>query len=165
MGTENRTRLYCSACGNGNFIVRGFGSLPFQMNGGRGEAKAAVHKAAGPGEPVTQEVAASVRGDEVDCSINGTVVASYDKAALIAEGKLKSADDSYGIRFAYNTDVPFSCLTVSKYVPRLEIIHSPPSVCSVVSRRSVHPFQAVLEARRNSSACRVSEVGSCGNQG
>jgi hypothetical protein len=90
MGTENQTGVYCSAYGNGNFIVRGFGSAPFRMNGGRGEANAAVHKAAGPGEPVTQEVAASVKGDKVDCSINGTVVASYDKAALITEGKLKS---------------------------------------------------------------------------
>lgn len=114
MGTENQTGLYCSAYGNGNFIVRGFGSVPFQMNGGRGEANAAVHKAAGPGEPVTQEVAASVKGDKVDCSINGTVVASYDKAALITEGKLKSADDAYGVRFAHNTDVLFSGLTVSK---------------------------------------------------
>jgi hypothetical protein len=97
-----------------DFIVGGFGSVPFQMNGGRGEANAAVHKAAGPGEPVTQEVAASVKGYKIDCSINGTVVASYEKAALITEGKLKSADDAYEVRFAHNTDVLFSGLTVSK---------------------------------------------------
>ena len=29
----------------------------------------------------------------------------------------------------------------------------------------VNPFQAVLEGRRNSSACRVPEVGSCENHG
>ncbi len=75
MGTDQQSYLYCAAYGNGNFIVRGFGPAPFQMNGRRGEANAAVHKAAGPGEPVSQEIAMSVKGDKVDCSINGTVVA------------------------------------------------------------------------------------------
>src|SRR4029077_6872508 len=75
LGTPQQSYLYCSAYGNGNFIVRGFGPEPFQMNGRRGEANAAVKKASGPGEPVTQEIAVSVKGDRVECSINGTVVA------------------------------------------------------------------------------------------
>ena len=83
MGTDQQSYLYCAAYGNGNFIVRGFGPAPFQMNGRRGEANAAVHKAAGQGEPVTQEIAVSVKGDKVECSINGTVVASYNKADLV----------------------------------------------------------------------------------
>ena len=33
MGTAAQTELYCAASGNGNFIVRGFGPAPFQMNG------------------------------------------------------------------------------------------------------------------------------------
>src|SRR3954464_11072931 len=45
MGTDQQSSLYCAAYGNGNFIVRGFGPQPFQMNG-RGEPNAAVHKAA-----------------------------------------------------------------------------------------------------------------------
>ena len=57
MGTPQQSYLYCAAYGNGNFIVRGFGPDAFQMNGRRGEANAAVHKAAGPGQPVTQEIA------------------------------------------------------------------------------------------------------------
>src|SRR5471030_229410 len=57
LGTAQQSYLYCAAYGNGNFIVRGFGPAPFQMNGGRGGAIAAVNKAAGPGEPVTQEIA------------------------------------------------------------------------------------------------------------
>lgn len=113
MGTPNQTDLYCAAYGNGNFIVRGFGPAPFQVNG-RGEANDAVHKAAGPGEPVTQEVALSVKGDKIECSINGTVVASYDKATLVADGKLKSTDGAYGVRFAHNTDVLVSGLTMTK---------------------------------------------------
>jgi hypothetical protein len=84
------------------------------MNGGRGEANEAVHKAAGPGEPVTQEVALSVKGGKVECSINGTVVASYDKAQLVTDGKLKSTDGAYGIRFAHNTDVKVTGLTMTK---------------------------------------------------
>jgi hypothetical protein len=74
------------------------------MNGRRGEANEAVHKAAGPGQPVTQEIAISVKGDKLTCAINGTVVATYDKAALVTAGKLKSLDGVYGIRFAHNTD-------------------------------------------------------------
>src|SRR5438045_7107071 len=53
MGTANQAYLYCAAYGSGMFIVRGFGPTPFQMNGRRGEANDAVHKAAGPGSPVT----------------------------------------------------------------------------------------------------------------
>jgi hypothetical protein len=114
LGTDQQSYLYCAAYGNGTFIVRGFGPQPFQMNGRRGEANAAVHKAAGPGQPVTQEIAMSVKGDEVTCAINGTVVASYDKAALVTAGKLKSTDGVYGIRFAHNTEGTVTGLTVTK---------------------------------------------------
>jgi hypothetical protein len=114
MGSADESYLYCAAYGNGSFIVRGFGPAPFQMNGRRSEENAAVHKAAGVGEPVTQEIAMSVKGDKVDCSINGTVVGSYDKAALVTAGKLKSTDGVYGIRAAHNTDLVVSGLTVTK---------------------------------------------------
>jgi hypothetical protein len=113
MGTDQASYLYCAAYGNGTFIVRGFGPEPFQMNGRR-EANDAVHKAAGPGQPVTQEIAMSVKGDKVDCAINGTVVATYDKAALVTPGKLKSTDGVYGIRFAHNTDATVAGFTMTK---------------------------------------------------
>ncbi|HET7622087.1 MAG TPA: hypothetical protein VFK39_09325 [Gemmatimonadaceae bacterium] len=114
MGTDQQSYLYCAAYGNGSFIVRGFGPEPFQMNGRRGEENAAVHKAAGKGEPVTQEIALSVKGDKVSCSINGTVVATYDKSALVTDGKLASTDGVYGIRFAHNTEGTVSGLTMTK---------------------------------------------------
>ena len=95
--------LYCAAYGNGNFIVRGFGPEPFQLNG-RGERNEAVHTAAGPGEPVTQEIAVSVSPETVTCSINGTVVASYPVGDIVAEGRLASTDGVYGIRFGHNTE-------------------------------------------------------------
>lgn len=114
MGTADQSYLYCAAYGSGSFIVRGFGPAPFQMNGRRSEENAAVHKAAAAGEPVTQEIAISVKGDKVECKINGTVVAGYDKAALVTAGKLKSTDGVYGIRAAHNTDLLVSGLTVTK---------------------------------------------------
>jgi hypothetical protein len=114
MGTPDQSYLYCAAYGNGNFIVRGFGPNPFQMNGPRGAADPAVNKAAGVGEPVTQEIAMSVKGDKVECSINNKVVASYNKADLVAPGKLKSTDGVYGIRFAHNTEVLVTDFKVTK---------------------------------------------------
>jgi hypothetical protein len=108
LGTAEQSYLYCEAYGNGNFIVRGFGPEPFQMNGRRGEENAAVHKAAGVGQPVTQEIALSVKGGHVECAINGTVVASYDKSAVVTAGKLKSTDGVYGIRAAHNTELTVS---------------------------------------------------------
>jgi hypothetical protein len=114
LGTPQQSYLYCAAYGNGNFIVRGFGPQAFQVNGRMGEANAAVHKAAGPGEPVSQDIALSVKGDKVECAINGTVVGSYNKADLVTAGKLKSTDGVYGIRFAHNTDAIVTGLTMTK---------------------------------------------------
>lgn len=114
LGTPQQSYLYCAAYGNGTFIVRGFGPEPFQMGGRRPTENAAVHKAAGKGESVTQEIAVSVKGDRVECAINGTVVAGYSKAELVAAGKLTSTDGVYGIRFAHNTDAVVSGLAVTK---------------------------------------------------
>jgi hypothetical protein len=109
MGTDQQSYLYCAAYGNGNFIVRGFGPAPFQLNG-RGAASPAVNKAAA----VTQAIAVSVKGDKVECSINGTVVGSYDKSAVVGAGKLKSTDGVYGVRFAHNTEALVSGLMMMK---------------------------------------------------
>src|SRR5438132_3991249 len=76
LGTEQQSYLYCAAYGNGTFIVRGFGPTPFQLGGRAPKADAAVNKAAGVGQPVTQEIAITVKGDTVSCSINKRVVAS-----------------------------------------------------------------------------------------
>ncbi|MFN2637459.1 MAG: hypothetical protein ABR585_10565 [Gemmatimonadaceae bacterium] len=114
MGTANETYLYCAAYGSGSFIVRGFGPAAFQVNGRSGEANAAVHKAAGQGSPVTQDIAVSVKGDKVTCAINGAVVGTYNKADVVGTGKLKSTDGVYGIRFAHNTEGLVTGLTVTK---------------------------------------------------
>ena len=113
MGTENASYLYCAAYGNGNYIVRGFGPKPFQLSG-KPAPDPAVNKAAGVGQPVTQEIAITVKGDKVSCTINKKVVATYDKSAVVTEGKLKSTDGIYGIRFAHNTDAVVTDFKKSK---------------------------------------------------
>lgn len=114
MGTDKQSYLYCAAYGNGSFIVRGFGPAPFALNGARGEKHAAVNKAAGKNEPVTQEIALSVKGDKVECSINGQVVGSYDKTAIVGDGRLKSLDGTYGLRFGHNTEAIVTGLKMTK---------------------------------------------------
>ena len=114
LGTDQESYLYCAAYGNGKFIVRGFGPAAFQMNG-RGTEDPAVNKAAAVGEPVTQEIALSVKGDKVECAINNKVVGSYNKADLVTAGKLKSTDGVYGIRFAHNTEAIVTGLKVKKH--------------------------------------------------
>ena len=54
MGTAQQSYLYCAAYGNGNFIVRGFGPGPFQMNGRRGSRERRRAQGGRPGQPVTR---------------------------------------------------------------------------------------------------------------
>lgn len=113
LGTDAQSYLYCAAYGNGNFIVRGFGPEAFQLNGARPTAHEAVNRAAGQGQPVSQQIAVSVTPTEVSCSINGQVVGTYPRADVVASGKLKSTDGVYGLRFAHNTEVMVSDLKVT----------------------------------------------------
>lgn len=114
LGTATQSYLYCAAYGNGTFIVRGMGPDPFSMGGRRPTPNDAVHKAEAIHKPVTQEIAMSVKGDSVSCTINGAVVATYTKTELVVPGKLTSTDGVYGLRFAHNTDAIVSGLTMEK---------------------------------------------------
>ena len=115
MGTADQSFIYCAAYGNGTFIVRGMGPAPFTAQATRKpEPNAAVNKAAGKGSPVKQEIAMSVTADKIECAINGTVVGSYNKADLVAAGKLKSTDGVFGIRFAHNTEATVTGLKMVK---------------------------------------------------
>jgi hypothetical protein len=110
--SEKPNLLYCMAYGSGNFIVRGFSSAAssadgaFRMpNGGKPTPHPSVNKAEGIGKPVTQEIALSVKGGRVECSINGAVVAGFDRAEVVGADKLASTDGIYGIRVSHNVDV------------------------------------------------------------
>ena len=109
----NANALYCAAYGRGTFIVREFAPGAVNLNG-RGAANDAVHKAAGPGQPVEQTIALSVKGDTVTCSINGTVVATYPKSEVTGAGKIASTDGIVGIRVAHNVDVNVKDFKVTK---------------------------------------------------
>ena len=114
LGTDQATELYCAAYGDGHFIVRGFGPDPFQLHDPSEGVNAAVHKAAGPGQPVEQKIALSVTDTKVQCAINGVTVASFDKGSVVGPGYLKSTDGIYGIRFAHNTEGTVSGLKMTK---------------------------------------------------
>jgi len=105
MDTPDMTLLYCSAQGDGKFIVRGFGPAPFNINGPGAAANPAV-KSVAIGSPVTNIVSMMVKGDTVSCSINGTQVWSAPKADLVGTGpgKIMSTDGVYGIRTAHNVE-------------------------------------------------------------
>ena len=116
LDSDTPTLLYCTPYGNGNFIVRAFPTTfaPPGPSGRRPTPNDAVHKAAGKGEPVTQDVSMSVKGSRVTCSINGKEVANFDKADLTGDGKLKSVEGTPGIRVAHNVDVKVTNYKVTK---------------------------------------------------
>jgi len=112
MGTDQMSYVYCVAYGDGNALVRGFGPGVFTLL--NTSPNPAVHKAAGVGQPVMQEIAWTVKGGRAECSINGTVVAGYDKAQLVTTGKLQSTDGVYGIRFTHNVEAIVTGLAMTK---------------------------------------------------
>ena len=73
-----------------------------------------MKKAASAEEPVTQEVGWVVKGDKVDCVINGTSVASFAKADVVGPGKLESTDGIWGIRVSHNMDLVVTNLGLAK---------------------------------------------------
>jgi hypothetical protein len=117
LDTPKPAMLYCSAYGNGNFIVRGFSPTSpngiFQLSGRRGTPHEAIRKA-GEDATVTQEIALSVRGGNVECAVNGTVVGTYPVADAIGDGKLTTTDGLVGIRVGHNLDVAVTGFGITK---------------------------------------------------
>jgi hypothetical protein len=114
LGTDKQRFIYCAAYGNGTFIVRGMGPAPFQVSARKPEPNAAINKAAAKDQPVKQDIALTVNGDKVECTINGTVVGSYNKADVVTAGKLTSTDGVFGVRFAHNTEVMVTDFKMTK---------------------------------------------------
>jgi hypothetical protein len=50
----------------------------------------------------------------VECAVNGTVVAGFDKSEVVAPGKLKSTDGVYGLRFTHNVEATIVGFGLSK---------------------------------------------------
>ena len=112
MGTDQMSLVYCVAYGDGNALIRGFGPAVFTLLGM--SQNPAVHKAAAVGKPVTQDIAWRVNAGRAECSINGTLVAGYDKAQLLSAGKLQSTAGIYGIRFTHNVEAVITGFSMTK---------------------------------------------------
>ena len=113
LGTADQALMYCVAYRNGTFLIRRFNGdtvtqvVPKTPND-------AVHKAATPADPVTQEIAWVVKGGKADCLINGTSVWSSPVADLVGAGKLESTDGVWGIRVSHNMDLSVAKMGASK---------------------------------------------------
>ena len=106
--------LYCAAYRNGTFIIRGFsGGKRFDVVA-KPTPNAAVKTAASPDAEVVQEVSWNVRGDKLECVVNGTAVWSGTKADVTGEGKLASTDGVAGIRVSHNSDAMVTGFAVGK---------------------------------------------------
>jgi hypothetical protein len=105
--------LYCAAYRNGTFIIRGFsGGKRFDVVA-KPTPNAAVKTAAAEAE-VVQDVSWNVKGDKLECVVNGTAVWSGTKADVTGDGKLTSTDGITGIRVSHNSDAMVTGFAVGK---------------------------------------------------
>lgn len=105
--------LYCSAYGDGRFIVRGFGTGgTFALTERYGHSDA-VSTAEGDG-PVTQMISVTVSSDAVSCSINGTEVASYPVSQVTMDGRLRSTDGQVGVRYGHNVEARITGMSITQ---------------------------------------------------
>lgn len=114
LDTDAPNALYCAAYRNGNYIVRGFSAGKRFDVVAKPAAHEAVKKAAGPEEQVVQEVGWAVKGDKLECTVNGTAVWSGTKADVTGAGKLPSTDGITGIRVSHNSDATVAGFAVGK---------------------------------------------------
>ena len=114
LDTDAANALYCVAYRNGNYVVRGFSNGKPWGPVRKPTPHEAVKKAESQDAEVVQEVALSVKGDKVECMINGASVWSGTKADVTGDGKVPSTDGIAGIRLSHNSDVIVSNFSVSK---------------------------------------------------
>jgi hypothetical protein len=97
--------------------VRGFApdapNRLFSLGGRRPTPNDAIKKA-GPDGTVTQDIALSVKGGNVECSVNGAVVATHPAAEVVGAGKLPSTNGIVGLRIGHNLDVVVTGFAVTK---------------------------------------------------
>ena len=113
MGTDDMSFVYCVTFGDGTFLIRGF-SGPSVFTLVPQSRVDVVHRATGPGQSVTQEIAWTVKDGRATCFINGTRIIGYDKAQLVTTGKLKSTDGVYGIRVTHNVEAVVTGFSMTK---------------------------------------------------
>jgi hypothetical protein len=109
LDSDTPTFVYCVAYRDGTFTVRQFAAGKSAQIV-RKTPNEKVVKAAGPDAEVKQEVAMSVKGSKIDCSINGTSVWSAEKSEI--PGGFN--DGLTGIRVSHNSDAIVSGFAVTK---------------------------------------------------
>jgi len=114
LDTAAPTALYCAAYRNGTYIIRMFSGGKRVDVVARPTPHDAVAKAATPEAQVVQEVGWTVRGETVECVVNGTAVWSGAKADVTGPGKLPSTDGIAGIRVSHNADALVTNFTLAK---------------------------------------------------
>ena len=114
LGSATQSAMYCGAYRNGTYIIRMFSGGKRVDVVGRPAPNDAVKKAATPETEVVQEVSWNVRGDKVECVINGTAVWSGTKADVTGAGKLASTDGIVGIRVSHNSDALVTNFAIGK---------------------------------------------------
>ena len=62
---------------------------------------------------MTQDIQWTVKGNRAECSVNGMVIAGYDKSQLASSG-VKSTDGVYGIRFTHNVEAVITGFAMTK---------------------------------------------------
>lgn len=112
LDTDKHNLLYCVAYSDGSVLVRGFsGGTVF--NPFKRQPNEAVNKAGADGS-VSQDIQWTVKGDRAECSVNGKVVAGFNKADIVGPGKLESTDGVYGLRVSHNVNVNVTGLAAGK---------------------------------------------------
>lgn len=111
LGTDNQAYAYCIVYADGKYAAKYFHGATVADLAPRTES-AAVKKAVDG--VATNEIGWRVQGDKASCVINGQVVQTWDKAALVGDTKLKSLDGVYGIRVTHNVDLTVTPLALSK---------------------------------------------------
>ena len=114
LDTETPQALYCAAYRNGNYIVRGFSGGKVFAIVGKPTPNEAVKRGETPDAQVVQDIALNVRGDKVECTVNGTSVWSAAKADVTGAGKLDSTDGIAGIRVSHNSDATVTNFALGK---------------------------------------------------
>ncbi|HET7219179.1 MAG TPA: hypothetical protein VFJ02_14080 [Vicinamibacterales bacterium] len=110
LDSDTPTMLYCVAYRDGTFTVRDF--IAGKTNQVvRKTPNEKVAKAATPDTEVTQEVAMSVKGSKIECTVNGASVWSADKSEIPG---LTTTDGMTGIRVSHNSDAIVSGFAVTK---------------------------------------------------
>jgi hypothetical protein len=113
LDSDRPSYVYCVAYRDGTYIVRQFtdGQVSTIM---KKTPHAAIDKATGPEDDVTQEVGWTVKGQKADCTVNGQVVHSIDRGDPAGTVKLDTTDGITGIRLSHNSDVSVPNFTLSK---------------------------------------------------